>query len=267
MPESSDRLPATPPAGKPDDSSLQEQLYRYAADLQEALREKELLDQQYREMRQTLERLQQGHDVLDSMLHLTPDINALLTRLAHLVHHDSLTSLPNRQLLEDRLQRLCTQRQSSGHEFSLIFIDIDRFKRINDSHGHAVGDAVLKCIAQRLAAAVRESDTVARLGGDEFVILAPGLNGRTNIAHFCEKLIANICQPWPNELPGNLPPPGCSLGCAEFPGMAADPATLLELADAAMYRAKAAGGNRHVIADTRPAGNKDGSFAQSISRP
>jgi len=166
-------------------------------------------------------------------------------RLAHLAHYDSLTDLPNRLLFQDRLQQTLSQARRFGLHCTLIFIDLDRFKEINDIHGHQAGDHVLREAAKRLGAAVREVDTVARLGGDEFVILAPGLAGDENIGGFCTKILEALAPLIPvAALEVGI---GGSFGCAEYPRHGEDETTLMSHADAAMYQAKAAGGDTYVI--------------------
>jgi diguanylate cyclase (GGDEF)-like protein/PAS domain S-box-containing protein len=180
------------------------------------------------------------------------DLSRLLRaekRLSYLAHHDTLTGLPNRLLFQDRLAQMLAQAKRSGVQFTLIFIDLDHFKPINDTLGHAVGDHVLQEAAKRLARTVRECDTVARLGGDEFVILAPGLVGEMNIGSLCSKLIDALGQPMLIE--ENEIFLGGSFGCAEYPFDGEDEVALLKNADAAMYRAKAAGGNGYAIHHTK----------------
>jgi diguanylate cyclase (GGDEF)-like protein len=186
-----------------------------------------------------------------SYIAVLSDLSRLLAaekHLAYLAHYDTLTGLPNRHLFQDRLERTISQSKRTGTQFTLIFIDLDNFKRVNDTHGHIVGDGVLKEQAKRLASTVRESDTVARLGGDEFVILAPGLVGATEIGHFCSKLVAAIGQPMLIE--EHILVIGGSFGCAEFPNHGNDEISLLRCADDAMYQAKRAGGGRHAIYDS-----------------
>lgn len=173
-------------------------------------------------------------------------------RLSHLAHHDTLTGLPNRLLLNDRMAQLLLQGRRTGQPFSVIFIDLDRFKAINDSCGHEIGDRVLREAACRLFAAVRETDTVARFGGDEFVILAPALGGKENIGRVCEKIIEALALPI--EIEGRQLSIGGSLGCAEYPGDGEDERHLLNAADQAMYRAKQAGGNGYRRASEDAAG-------------
>ena len=176
------------------------------------------------------------------------DLSRLLQaekRLSYLAHHDSLTGLPNRLLFQDRLAQALAQAKRSSIQFTLIFIDLDKFKPINGTLGYAVGDRVLQEIANRLSGSVRECDTVARLGGDEFVILAPGLIGETDIGGLCNKLIDLLRQPI--QVQGNEVFIGSSFGCAEYPNHGDDEVVLLKCADAAMYAAKAAGGNSYAI--------------------
>jgi diguanylate cyclase (GGDEF)-like protein/PAS domain S-box-containing protein len=166
-------------------------------------------------------------------------------RLAYLAHHDSLTGLPNRLLFQDRLEQLFTQGRRSHLPFTVIFIDLDHFKQVNDTLGHEVGDKVLIETGQRLANSVREVDTVARLGGDEFVILAPTLTGKEDITRLCAKLLTDLSQPIHSG--SQILHIGGSFGSAEYPLNGDDAMTLLRHADRAMYQAKAAGGNQHVI--------------------
>jgi diguanylate cyclase (GGDEF)-like protein/PAS domain S-box-containing protein len=184
------------------------------------------------------------------------DLSRLLRaekRLSYLAHHDSLTGLPNRLLFQDRLAQTLAQAKRSSIQFTLIFIDLDKFKPINDTLGHAVGDRVLQEAANRLSGSVRECDTVARLGGDEFVILAPGLTVNTDIGSLCSKLLDALRQPI--QVSGNEVFIGGSFGCAKYPNHGDDELTLLKCADAAMYQAKSAGGNAYVIhADVAIAG-------------
>ncbi len=178
------------------------------------------------------------------------DLSRLLRaedQLSYLAHHDALTGLPNRLLFQDRLAQTMTQAKRSSIQFTLIFIDLDSFKPINDTLGHAVGDSVLQEAANRLSGSVRECDTVARLGGDEFVILAPALIGEADIGQLCNKMIEALRQPF--HCQENEIHIGGSFGCAEFPRHGEDEVLLLKNADAAMYQAKAAGGNTYAIYD------------------
>jgi diguanylate cyclase (GGDEF)-like protein/PAS domain S-box-containing protein len=176
------------------------------------------------------------------------DVSRLLRaekRLEYMAHYDTLTGLPNRHLFEDRLDQALANGKRSGIPFTLIFIDLDDFKKINDSFGHHAGDKVLQAAGKRLQASIREIDTVSRLGGDEFVVIAPGLNGSEDIARVCSKAIEALVQPI--DLDGKEVKIGGSFGCAQYPQDGDDASTLLKCADKAMYCAKAAGGNVHVI--------------------
>jgi diguanylate cyclase (GGDEF)-like protein/PAS domain S-box-containing protein len=176
------------------------------------------------------------------------DISRLLRaekRLAYLAHYDTLTGLPNRHLFHDRLHQAIANARRGETLFTLIFIDLDRFKAINDQLGHHAGDRVLHEAGRRLSSAVREIDTVARLGGDEFVIIAPGLGGSEDIGRFCRHVIELLIQPI--DLDGSLVGIGGSLGCAEYPCHGEDEEALLKCADKAMYQAKLAGGDIHIL--------------------
>ena len=165
--------------------------------------------------------------------------------LSYLAHHDALTGLPNRLLFQDRIGQSIAQSRRSNEPVTLIFIDLDHFKNINDTLGHAVGDRVLQEAARRLAGMLREVDTLARLGGDEFVIIAPGLVGDVFIGRLCSKAIDVLRQPV--HVIGQALSIGGSFGCAEYPRHGTDEVTLLQCADTAMYQAKATGGNTYVI--------------------
>jgi diguanylate cyclase (GGDEF)-like protein len=169
-------------------------------------------------------------------------------RLAYLAYHDPLTDLPNRLLLQDRLQQGLLNAHRAGDSLALIVLDLDAFKAINDSLGHQAGDRVLQVIAGRLRAHLREIDTVARLGGDEFAILLPRTDseGATLVAR---KLLAELRAPL--ELDGHAFVLGGSLGIASCPqdGVKAD--LLLQKADVAMYVAKAGGFGYAVYAEDR----------------
>jgi len=166
--------------------------------------------------------------------------------LAFIAHHDSLTGLPNRLLLIDRLNQAIANGRRNNTSFTLIFIDLDRFKDVNDQFGHAVGDGVLQEVARRMSNTVREIDTIARLGGDEFILIVPGLIGEANIEQYCNKIILELIKPMNfNQQKISI---GASLGCAEFPRHGEDLAQLMRNADIAMYRAKKTGGNKYFMA-------------------
>jgi diguanylate cyclase (GGDEF)-like protein/PAS domain S-box-containing protein len=157
-----------------------------------------------------------------------------------LAHHDALTGLPNRRLLDDRLtQALAAARRANGR-VAVLLLDLDRFKPINDAHGHEAGDAVLKVVAGRLQDCVRESDTVARVGGDEFVVML-ALRGGQHAARVAEKILAALAEPIP--VAAARCEIGGSIGVSVYPDDADEKEELLKYADRAMYNAKAAGRN------------------------
>ncbi|MBU0751897.1 MAG: EAL domain-containing protein [Gammaproteobacteria bacterium] len=164
-------------------------------------------------------------------------------RIWHVAHHDGLTGLPNRTLLQDRLDQALTQAGRSGSRVAVIFLDLDRFKAINDTLGHGVGDELLKHVAGRLSAVVRASDTVSRLGGDEFVIVMAGITGPDDAAVAAQKVIDALGVSVTIEgHPLHATP---SLGIALFPEDGAAPLELMKNADTAMYHAKARGRNTY----------------------
>jgi len=164
-------------------------------------------------------------------------------RIDFLAHHDSLTELPNRALLNDRLEMAINTAKRRDEKVGLLFIDLDRFKNINDSLCHSAGDQVLRQTAARLCAAVRTDDTVARLGGDEFVVLLPRVRDERSLAEVAIKLRDEILRPYVLEdMPLHLSP---SIGIAVFPDDGDNPSTLIKNADAAMYLAKEKGRNNY----------------------
>ena len=163
-------------------------------------------------------------------------------RIRHMAHHDALTGLPNRNLLQDRLDQALALAQRHRHRVAVMFLDLDRFKPINDTLGHEVGDELLKVVAQRLRGAVRAVDTVARLGGDEFVVVLPEIADADAAARVAEKIIASFASPvqiGPHELTAST-----SIGIALYPDDNDAVHGLMKQADAAMYLAKRAGRNR-----------------------
>ena len=164
-------------------------------------------------------------------------------RIRHLAHHDTLTQLPNRVLLHGRLEQAMAVAKRDGGQLAMLFIDMDRFKNINDTLGHPVGDGLLVEVGQRLSALVRESDIVARLGGDEFVLVLTGLdaNSATAAALVASKVVAELGRPY--LVRGHELHSTPSIGIGLYPGDGEDADTLLKNADAAMYHAKSAGRN------------------------
>lgn len=166
--------------------------------------------------------------------------------LDHLASHDSLTGLPNRRLFLDRLQRALARVRRSGQSLTLLFIDLDQFKEINDRLGHAAGDVVLQAAAERMRGVVREIDTVARLGGDEFIILLDATGERAAIAHIADKVLAALAQPV--AVGDEQLAVGGSIGISTYPRDGATATEIIAAADQAMYRAKSAGRNRYSFA-------------------
>jgi diguanylate cyclase (GGDEF)-like protein/PAS domain S-box-containing protein len=159
----------------------------------------------------------------------------------HLAEHDFLTDLPNRVLFVDRLQQALAAARRHHSAVALMFVDLDRFKLINDSHGHQLGDAVLKEVAARLARCVRGVDTVSRQGGDEFVIILADVGGADQAAHVAGSVMAAVAQPL--HAGGVVLALSVSIGIALYPGDGEDGDTLLARADVAMYHAKQDGRN------------------------
>jgi diguanylate cyclase (GGDEF)-like protein/PAS domain S-box-containing protein len=164
-------------------------------------------------------------------------------RAEYLATRDPLTGLPNRVLLHDRLEQAVMNAAREHGGFAFMFIDLDRFKTINDSLGHHVGDALLKAVATRLTACVRASDTVARLGGDEFAVILENLDDDDGAQQVAEKMIAAMAVPLLVE--GQALNTSCSIGMSLFPADGRDSATLMKNADAAMYYAKEKGRNNY----------------------
>ncbi|MFY3386784.1 diguanylate cyclase domain-containing protein [Paracidovorax sp. MALMAid1276] len=171
-------------------------------------------------------------------------------RLQHMAQYDHLTHLPNRQLFLDRLKTALARAQRDRTLLSLLFIDLDRFKEVNDTLGHAVGDLLLQRVAQRLLGCVRASDTVARLGGDEFVLLLEGGHAREHAAAAADKVLAAFSAPF--DLDGIALPVRPSIGVAIYPDHGSEDHQLLGRADAAMYAAKKGGGGRVQMAPPAP---------------
>jgi diguanylate cyclase (GGDEF)-like protein/PAS domain S-box-containing protein len=159
--------------------------------------------------------------------------------IQHLAHHDTLTGLANRFSLNVRLDQAINDARRSGQAVAVLFLDLDRFKTINDSLGHHVGDELLVQVGRRLRDGVRESDTVARLGGDEFVVVLQGIGGANDVAHTAAHLFAQLSQPYALESGELHAIP--SIGISLFPDDGDSPNGLLRNADAAMYHAKALG--------------------------
>ncbi|MDD5578480.1 MAG: EAL domain-containing protein [Methylobacter sp.] len=163
--------------------------------------------------------------------------------LAHLAHHDILTALPNRLLLQDRLGQAIELARRHGRQLSVMFMDLDRFKYINDSLGHAMGDQLLQSVARRLRDCVRRSDTISRQGGDEFMLLLPTIKHAEDVALCAQKMLAALALP--HRIGGHDLHISVSIGISIYPRDGQDGETLIKSADTAMYYAKENGRNTY----------------------
>ncbi len=170
------------------------------------------------------------------------DISAqkeIAARIQHMAHFDALTALPNRSLFRDRLRQTLAQAKRDSQTCALMFIDLDRFKEVNDTLGHHIGDLLLQAVAQRLKSCVREADTVSRLAGDEFTVILPHVQGAEDATLIAEKITASLAAPfYLDEHEVNI---GSSTGIAFYPQDATSDEALLKCADHAMYVAKEEG--------------------------
>jgi diguanylate cyclase (GGDEF)-like protein/PAS domain S-box-containing protein len=164
-------------------------------------------------------------------------------RISYLATRDPLTELPNRVLFNDRLEQGIVAARRSGQSLALMFIDLDRFKNINDSLGHEVGDLLLKEVAARMQDCIRKGDTLSRLGGDEFVVTLEGLQQAEDAAQVAAKIIKSLGRAF--EIAGYTLNTSCSIGISIFPEDADDDRTLMKNADTAMYHAKEKGRNNY----------------------
>ncbi|MCG4453959.1 diguanylate cyclase [Pseudomonas sp. MMS21-TM103] len=169
----------------------------------------------------------------------------MLSRLQFMAQYDQLTQLPNRALLYDRLHTALTRARRDQTQLSLLFLDLDKFKQVNDTFGHTIGDLLLQLVAERIRQCVRESDTVARLGGDEFVVLLEDFHSPDHALLVAEKIRLALNQPFDLNGMAHLVLP--SIGVAFYPQHGIDAQQLLKHADNAMYVAKKGGGNRFQI--------------------
>jgi diguanylate cyclase (GGDEF)-like protein/PAS domain S-box-containing protein len=166
-------------------------------------------------------------------------------RLLHQANHDALTGLPNRLLLTDRMEQTLASAARHGNLAAVICLDLDRFKQINDTYGHSVGDVCLKKVADRLCTRLRASDTVARSGGEEFTVLLGGLTTVADAELVVAELLAGIRQPF--TVDGYNIEVSASIGIAMYPSDGTDSQALWRSADTAMYRAKHSGGNQYLF--------------------
>ena len=172
---------------------------------------------------------------------LTEQVESAKIELDHLAHHDVLTNLPNRMLMQDRLSQAIEVAHRQRRQLAVMFMDLDRFKHINDSLGHAVGDQLLQSVAQRLVASVRHSDTVSRQGGDEFLLLLSYVEHADDAALSAQKILTALAEP--HHIGGSNLHISVSIGISIYPDDGLDAQTLIKCADTAMYYAKGNGRN------------------------
>ncbi|HEY7841834.1 MAG TPA: MHYT domain-containing protein [Gammaproteobacteria bacterium] len=173
---------------------------------------------------------------------LASSLKAANEQLRNMALHDPLTGLPNRVLLDDRLEQAIRSAARDRHEFAVLFVDLDRFKPVNDAHGHKVGDELLKVVAHRLRNCLRGADTVARTGGDEFVVVLHRIQSEAGVKDVGEKILAELSRPF--GIGGLDLEISCSIGASIYPRDGIELQTLVVKADAAMYSAKNSGRRR-----------------------
>jgi len=198
----------------------------------------------------TVAPLVDAHGKLYGNLTIAADITesrATAQKIEFLAYHDALTGLPNRMLLKDRLRHDLALAERNQTHLALLFVDLDNFKKINDSLGHAAGDALLKEVAIRLQQCLRDTDTISRQGGDEFVVILGGLGGPDDSLPVLTKMIDRLQEPIVAE--GKELSTSVSIGISFYPEDGADFETLAKKADMAMYRAKEAGRNTYRFFD------------------
>lgn len=175
-----------------------------------------------------------------------------------------LTQLPNRLLLQDRFKQAQAAALRESKMLAVLFLDLDKFKGVNDTHGHATGDQLLQIFSRRLEASVRNVDTASRIGGDEFVVLLTGLDSTAAAARIVRKMLAELTRPF--DLGASTLSCTTSIGIAVFPNDATDLETLLHMADTSMYHAKNSGRNGYSFFNKQMA-NGDETPPQSPSGP
>jgi len=195
-----------------------------------------------------------GRDVTDR-LRIEKELRESRSRLYRLAHHDSLTGLPNRLLFEDRLEQAILKAKRTGTKVAILFMDLDRFKVVNDTLGHDVGDRLLIEVAARLQKQCRQSDTVARIGGDEFVFILDDIRNRKNAELVAAKIMDTLAQPVPinsHDLQASA-----SMGIALYPDDSTEIDGVIKCADTALYQAKGEGRSRYKMYTSEMALNDD----------
>jgi diguanylate cyclase (GGDEF)-like protein len=176
---------------------------------------------------------------------LAVERSLLFESLSHRAHHDTLTGLLNRGSLYDQLGDEIVKAKRSGTSVGVLYLDLDHFKAINDTHGHSAGDEVLREVSRRIGGNIRRSDLAARLGGDEFVVILPGVGEPEEATRVGESILSALAEPIVfNDTRLRA---GASLGISIFPDDGASPEALLNVADEAMYRAKTSAGAHHFL--------------------
>jgi diguanylate cyclase (GGDEF)-like protein/PAS domain S-box-containing protein len=190
-------------------------------------------------------RWSEKHQVRIAVAHDITERKQMEAKLLYAAGHDALTDLPNRPLFLDRLQSALTFAEREKTVLSVMFVDIDGFKAINDAYGHAIGDKLLQEIAHCLQASVRKSDTVGRFGGDEFLLVLNKTYNNDNVMLIADKIRKNLAQAF--VIDGFTLQVSSSIGIASYPENGERPLDLVQYSDQAMYRAKKSGGNKVVL--------------------
>lgn len=177
------------------------------------------------------------------IMHQAAESNA---EMRHLANHDALTGLPNRRLLQDRLDAHIASAGKDGRSLAVMYLDLDGFKKVNDTIGHDAGDELLQSVARRLKAGIRASDTVARIGGDEFIVVVPELDGPATVAQIAGTLVDAISRPY--SIKGRTISVSTSIGISVYPDNASSSSELMNIADQALHQAKTSGKNRYRFA-------------------
>lgn len=170
---------------------------------------------------------------------------AVEEKIRHLAHHDALTGLPNRRLLEDRIEQALAMAKRSQNQLAILFIDLDRFKLVNDTLGHHVGDLLLQSVAERICGLLREVDTVSRIGGDEFVVVLPNMDSPSAANEVATRILESLGQAYFVESHALIVT--SSIGISLYPGNGDTAEELISRADAAMYFAKQKGRNNYQL--------------------
>ncbi|MGZ5141231.1 MAG: diguanylate cyclase domain-containing protein [Burkholderiales bacterium] len=207
------------------------------------------LGEEVRQRRKLERKLAESKIELEDTQAELSDIQVQEKHVRRLALHDAVTGLPNRNLLNDRLKHALAQARRHAWCLAVMFIDLDKFKSINDSYGHHAGDKVLKIISERLQASVREGDTVGRQGGDEFLYLMLEVNDEGDVANAARKIIETVAQPC--EFDGLNLTVKPSIGIALYPQDGRSASVLLKNADSAMYKAKQSDQGYRFYTDSR----------------